>query len=232
MYLPADFYDRRESTETSELPVPILPKSEEEHGRGLTAGRVEPSRETPIVVRRSAIALGVEDREPKGICQRVSVDQGRVYCWVHVIDGEGRKNLVRWILNGKSLWETRLSVGSNNWRTWAYMTLRPGMIGQARAEILREDGELLHAESFEIAEQGSATTIDSLRHSPWKYTSQSIRLGRLQSFTDLIQDGVWRLVRGGIPFICICNRKFCGGIRVEDLSRECRKTLEPRFLDM
>jgi hypothetical protein len=57
---------------------------------------------------------------------------------------------VRWIAKGREFWETHLVVGSNNWRTWAYVTLRPGLVGPARVDIVNADGELLHTESFEI----------------------------------------------------------------------------------
>lgn len=136
--------------EDSESIAEALPRSMRKEGRSLPVREDKPAKGSPTVVRRSAIALAVENREPKEICERVSVRQGRVYCWVHVINGEGTKITVRWVMNGKKLWETYLSVGSNNWRTWAYMSLRPGMMGPARAEILNQDGELLKRESFEI----------------------------------------------------------------------------------
>jgi hypothetical protein len=101
-------------------------------------------------VEKSVIALSVENREPKGIIDQVSVAQGRVYCWIHVINGQGKKVVVRWITNGKELWETSLSIRSDNFRTWAYMTLRPGLAGPARVEIIGEEGQILKTESFEI----------------------------------------------------------------------------------
>jgi hypothetical protein len=107
-------------------------------------------KENATMIRRSAITPAVEDREPKGVCEQVSVRDGRVYCWVHVINGKGREIIMRWIANADELWETRLSIGSNNWRTWAYITLRPGMIGPAQVDILDEEGQLLHTESFRI----------------------------------------------------------------------------------
>jgi hypothetical protein len=107
-------------------------------------------RGNPIRIKGLAIALGVENREPRVVSKRVSVDHGRVYCWIHVTNGKGKRIIVRWISKGKELWETRLSIGSNDWRTWAYITLRPGMIGPAQADILDEKGGLLHTTFFEI----------------------------------------------------------------------------------
>ena len=105
-----------------------------------------------MVIRRAAIALRVEDRKAIGVSQQVSVRQQRVYCWMHVINGKGEKIVVRWISKGQEIAETRLPVGSDSWRTWAYVPLRPGMIGPARVEILDENDKHLKTLSFEITE--------------------------------------------------------------------------------
>jgi hypothetical protein len=118
----------------------------------VAASESVPAIVTHTLIRRSAIALGVENREPVGISQRVSVSQQRVYCWMHVIDGKGEKVTVRWIGKGRRIAEAHLPVGSNNWRTWAYVSLKPGMIGPAQVEILGENGEILKTLSFEITE--------------------------------------------------------------------------------
>lgn len=111
-----------------------------------------PSRADPAVIRRSAIAKRVENREPIGVSQRVSVRQQRVYCWMHVLNGEGERITVRWIRRGNKTTETQLPVGSNSWRTWACAYLRPAMVGPAWVEILDESGELLKTLSFKITE--------------------------------------------------------------------------------
>ena len=133
----------------SEPPMEPLPESTEEEAT-TAAGEDERASVNLTTVQRSAIALAVEDREPQGVSDRVSVRQRKVYCWIHVKDGKGKNVIIRWVANGKTLWETSLRVGSNDWRTWAYITLRPSMIGQAQADILSEDGQLLKTESFEI----------------------------------------------------------------------------------
>jgi hypothetical protein len=124
-------------------------------GEQIQAGTVRegtPARVDRPVIRRSAIALRVENREPTGVCQQVSVTQGRVYCWMHVNNGKGEKVTVRWIRKGQRTTDTHLQVGSNSWRTWAYASLTSGMIGPARVEILDEKGRLLKTLSFEITE--------------------------------------------------------------------------------
>lgn len=134
----------------------------QDKSQGLRPSRVEEpeskefSKTSPrtnrAVIERSAIALGVENREPIGVSQRVSIRQQRIYYWMHVINGQGRRIAVRWIRKGQKTTETHLPVGSNSWRTWAYAALIPSMVGPARAEILDEGGKLLKTLSFEITE--------------------------------------------------------------------------------
>ena len=112
-----------------------------------------PPRVNRPAIRRSTIALGVEGREPVGMSKRVSVRQGRVYCWIHVINCKGGAVIVRWIgEKGKRIADVHLRVGSNSWRTWSYLSLRPSMIGPAQVEIRDENGEILETLSFEITE--------------------------------------------------------------------------------
>ncbi len=140
----------RDSNGVSETPIEALPQSTGEERPTVVIDEDGPATEDRAMIRRSAIALAVENREPKGVSESVSVSQGRVYCWVHVVNGRGEKITVRWIREGQQLHEIHLSVGSDSWRTWAYLTLRPGMIGPAQVDILNEADELLETLSFEI----------------------------------------------------------------------------------
>jgi hypothetical protein len=139
--------------EVSGTEAEVLPPSS---GRRIQAAVVStdaPPRVNRPVIRRSTIALGVEGREPVGMSKRVSVRQGRVYCWIHVINCKGGAVIVRWIgEKGKRIADVHLRVGSNTWRTWSYLSLRPSMIGPAQVEIRDENGEILETLSFEITE--------------------------------------------------------------------------------
>jgi hypothetical protein len=141
-----------ESKEVLEKPVKDFGHPSRQQMGPLAASESAPARVTHALIRRSAIALGVENREPVSISQRVSVSQQRVYCWMHVIDGKGERVTVRWIGKGQRVAEAHLPVGSNSWRTWAYVSFKPGMIGPAQVEILGENGEILKTLSFEITE--------------------------------------------------------------------------------
>jgi hypothetical protein len=141
--------DKVEFKDPFKRPAQVLVESPREINPDLVSADRSPDG-YPTLIRRSRIALAVENREPIGVRDRVSVREGRVYCWMHVINGKGRRLTVRWIAKGREFWETRLAVGSDNWRTWAYVTLRPSLVGPARVDIVNDDGELLYTESFEI----------------------------------------------------------------------------------
>ena len=141
-----------ESQESSEISaVGSVHPSGEQIQAGTVSGDT-PARVDRPGIHRAAIALGVENREPTGVCQHVPVTQGRVYCWMHVNNGKGETVTVRWIRKGNKAIDTHLPIGSNSWRTWAYASLTSGMIGPARVEILDEDGGLLKTLSFEVTE--------------------------------------------------------------------------------
>jgi hypothetical protein len=141
-----------ESGGVSETPAVVSAHPSGEQIQAATVGEDTPARVDRPVIRRSAIALGVEKREPIGVTQRVSVSQQGVYCWMHVINGQGEKVTVRWMRKRNKITETHLPVGSNSWRTWAYVSLGPSMIGPAQVEIRDENGEILETLPFEITE--------------------------------------------------------------------------------
>lgn len=140
-----------ESKEVEETRGELLSRSKKQM-QAVAVSENAPAGTSHAVIRRSAIALGVQNREPVDISQRASISQQRVYCWMHVINGEGGKVTVRWIRKGHKTTETHLPVGSNSWRTWAYSSLTPSMMGPAQVEILDENGEILETLSFEITE--------------------------------------------------------------------------------
>ncbi len=141
-----------EVKDVSETPAKGFAHTSRQQIRAVGDSESVPARVTNILIRRSAIALDVENREPIKLSQQVSVQQDRVYCWMHIINGQGVKVTVRWIGRGRRIAEVHLPVGSNSWRTWAYISLKPSMIGPAQVEILDENGEILKTLSFEITE--------------------------------------------------------------------------------
>jgi len=142
--------EKEESKEAPETDSGSTARSAKGEKRPLAMSEDTPAIGNRLVIQRSAIALGVENREPKGVSERVSVRDGRVYCWVHTSNGKGEEITIRWISRGEMFAEERLLIGGDNWRTWTYTTLRPGMVGPAQADILNEEGQLLQSIAFEI----------------------------------------------------------------------------------
>jgi hypothetical protein len=138
-------------SQVSERSDEALPQSPDEEGPTLAMSESEPARANRLVIERSAIALAVENREPRRISKKVSVREERVYCWLHIVDGQGETITVRWRLKGRQPAEAELPVRSDFWRTWSYITPEPNMIGPAQVEIL-QNGKLLEVLLFEITE--------------------------------------------------------------------------------
>jgi hypothetical protein len=90
-----------DSEEVSEKPGVGSVHPSGEQIEAATVSGDTPARVDRPVVRRSTIALGVDNREPIGVTQRVSVHQQRVYCWMHITNGQGEEVTVRWIRKGK-----------------------------------------------------------------------------------------------------------------------------------
>jgi hypothetical protein len=96
-----------------------------------------------IIVQDSKLCLGVKDRQPQSVASKFSVASGKVYCWVRVANGQGKKVKTVWYLGGKKYDGTWLAVGSASWRTWAYKNLDASMKGEGRVEIVDESGNVL-----------------------------------------------------------------------------------------
>jgi len=140
----------RESRREAETPAEGLAHPSGRAMRTVATGESVPAEADRAMINRSAIALEVKDREPVGICERVSIDQQRVYCWMQVLNGQGGELTVRWMSKGQKIGEAHLPVGSNSWRTWSYITLSPRMIGPAQVQIIDENARVLKTLSFEI----------------------------------------------------------------------------------
>jgi hypothetical protein len=149
--LQASSVEDAEPNQVSETPAEVSPRPIDEETPTMASIETEPVSARRTFIQRPAIALAVENREPKGISKRVSVLHQKVYCWLRVINGKGGDVTVRWFTEGPGPFVAYLPVGSDDWRTWSYLTLTPRMIGPARVEILR-DGELLETLFFEITE--------------------------------------------------------------------------------
>ncbi len=114
-----------------------------------------PVIEAPIpkgspVVEKLAVCLGVKDRNPVNETTSVSTKTSRIYCWMRLSSGSGRKVRPVWTLNGKSTTGAWITIGSNAFRTWTTKRIDASSVGQAKLEIQDEKGSVLATKEFAV----------------------------------------------------------------------------------
>lgn len=102
-------------------------------------------------VADSAICLAVENRMPAQRLSSVKASDGKIFCWVRVLNAEGRKVRHVWVLNGKKYPGIWLEIASASWRTWGSKRIDAGSAGNARVDIEDDAGKVLASLPFSIA---------------------------------------------------------------------------------
>ncbi len=103
-----------------------------------------------LKIEGATLCTSIKDRMPQGKGSVFSASAGKVFCWMRVVNGQGRKVRCVWTMAGKRFEGVWLDVGSPWWRTWASKKVDAGMRGKCKVEIQAEDGTVLERESFEV----------------------------------------------------------------------------------
>ena len=109
----------------------------------------KPPKGAPVI-EKLAVCLGVKDRNPVGETTSVSANANRVYCWMRVTGGSGKKVRPMWTLNGKSFAGAWMTIGSNSYRTWTTKRIDAANVGEATLEIQDEKGRVLATREFAV----------------------------------------------------------------------------------
>jgi hypothetical protein len=109
----------------------------------------KPPKGAPVI-EKLAVCTGVKDRNPVGETTSVAADANRVYCWMRVTGGSGKKVRPMWTLNGKSYPGAWLPIGSNSYRTWTTKRIDASNVGAAKLEIQDEKGRVLATQEFAV----------------------------------------------------------------------------------
>ena len=122
-------------------------RAEEETEQAEPLTMVEPSG---VEVTHAAICLGIDNREPKESAEKFPKDVGKVYCFSHVKGAPNLLNIVhKWYYKYKLISSIALRVKGDNWRTYSYKTITPGMVGEWKVEIVNsENDEVLQLLKF------------------------------------------------------------------------------------
>jgi hypothetical protein len=103
-----------------------------------------------------AVCTGVEDRAPVGEASNFAPSVGMLYCFTRV-DGAPAPTQIyhRWYVGDRLVTEIPLNIGASGWRCWSAKTVRPGMTGPCRVDIVTEEGDVLGTKEFTL--DGGAT---------------------------------------------------------------------------
>ncbi len=104
---------------------------------------------TPVV-EKLAVCLGVKDRNPVNETTTVSSKSSRIYCWMRLASGSGKKVRPVWTLNGKITIGAWITIGSNSFRTWTTKRIDAASVGEAKLEIQDEKGRVLATKEFTV----------------------------------------------------------------------------------
>lgn len=107
-----------------------------------------------LVVSRVLLAKALVERKPEGEGTAFSLADERVYCYIDAKNPKGpeRKLTVVWHHNGKVFHRLGLRVGVGHvWRTWAYLSIKPGHAGNWRCGVFNEEGQLIQGVGFTIS---------------------------------------------------------------------------------
>jgi hypothetical protein len=130
----------------------VKPPSEDlaggEHPRPVI--EIPPPFKGAPVVEKLSVCLGVKDRNPVGETKSVPANANRVYCWLRVSGGTGKKVRPVWTLAGKSFPGSWMSIGTNAFRSWTTKRIDASNIGAAKLEIQDEKGRVLAQQEFAV----------------------------------------------------------------------------------
>jgi hypothetical protein len=94
------------------------------------------------------------DRETRNLVgEAVTFPAGtdRIYCRMHMVGAQAPTTVTHaWYLEGKTMAQVELKVGSSNWRTWSSKRLLSTWTGFWEVKVLDPAGKVLATSSFTI----------------------------------------------------------------------------------
>ncbi|MDY0004474.1 MAG: DUF2914 domain-containing protein [Polyangia bacterium] len=106
-----------------------------------------------LVLNRVLLAKNLVERKPEGEGTAFTLSDQRIYCYIDAKNPKGpeRKLTVVWHHDGKVFHKLALRVGVGYvWRTWAYLSVRPGHEGNWRCGVFNEEEQLIRSADFTI----------------------------------------------------------------------------------
>jgi len=121
--------------------------------KAVAAPAQQKTAQTPdgIYISRAAIALDIDEREPKDTASEFPSEVKRLYCFTEVKNGAGHEIQHRWYYKDEMVASISLKITSNRFRTQSAKTIVPNMIGDWRVAIVdSKDESILKMLNFTI----------------------------------------------------------------------------------
>ena len=133
------------------ISAPVEPVEEAAEGG---AGAKPPAAVSPGVpaVAMARFTTAVENREPVDAVSFLGNDQSRILFFTDLRNLNQTVVLHRWEHKGRVMAEVRFTVQSDRWRVWSSKRLMPEWLGDWRASVVTENGEVLATEAFTYQE--------------------------------------------------------------------------------
>lgn len=94
-----------------------------------------------VQIQDAVVCRDIVDRTPVGAGSVFNREVGKLYCYCRVVGVETESYIYHnWYYNGALKASVKLSVRSDNWRTYSSKTINPEWTGEWMVEILSESG--------------------------------------------------------------------------------------------
>jgi len=104
-----------------------------------------------VFISRAAIALDIDEREPKDTASEFPPEVKRLYCFTEIKNGVGHEIQHRWYWKDELITTVSLNVTSNRFRTQSAKTIVPNMTGDWRVAVVdSKDESILKMLNFVI----------------------------------------------------------------------------------
>jgi len=131
--------------------LPPEPVQEEVAPKEPEPAAVEAGDSEKVSLKRIAVASALKDREPVDPAEVFPSTVGRVYCFTHIVNANGPKQIThKWYLGETLVSSVNLKINGASWRTYSSKTINLGQTGLWKVEVLGPDGEMLGEIRFEI----------------------------------------------------------------------------------
>jgi hypothetical protein len=107
-----------------------------------------PAASAADVLKRAGFSSAVVDREPFDDLDSLDTSTDKVFFFTEIVGMEGRTFTHRWIYNDETMADVLFEIGGPRWRVYSSKNLVPGWVGTWRVQVLDDEGNTLHEDSF------------------------------------------------------------------------------------